>query len=118
MGLAQREIERAGLATVSLSTLPDFTRSVGAPRVAGIPYPMGRPLGRPGDADAQRAILAAALRVLETARRPGEVVRLPFSWPEPLSTARTELAEPTPIGKLVRKRPWLYLRFLKGDIPD
>jgi len=91
---------------------------VGAPRVAGILYPMGRPLGPPGDAEGQRAILAAALRVLETARTPGEVVRLPFTWPEPLASARTHLPEPPPIGKLVGKRPWLYLRFLKGDIPD
>ena len=111
-------MERAGLSTVSLSTLPDFTRSVGAPRVAGIRYPMGRPLGSPGDADGQRAILSAALRVLETARTPGDVVRLPFRWPEPLESVRNELPEPTPIGQLVRKRPWLYLRFLKGDIPD
>lgn len=118
MGLVQREMERAGLATVSLSTLPDFTRSVGAPRVAGILYPMGRPLGLPGDADGQRAILAAALRVLEAASTPGEVVRLPFAWPEPLAKARTGLPEPTPIGRLVRRRPWLYVRFLRGEIPD
>ena len=56
--------------------------------------------------------------MLETARTPGDVVRLPFQWPEPLESVRNELPEPTPIGQLVRKRPWLYLRFLKGDIPD
>ena len=69
MGLVQREMEAAGVATVTLSTLPDFTRSVGAPRVAGIAYPMGMPLGAPGDADGQREVLKAALRVIEEADR-------------------------------------------------
>jgi hypothetical protein len=118
VGLAQREIEAAGIATVTVSTLPDFTRSVGAPRVAGIRYPMGRPFGAAGDAAGQRAVLVAALRLLETAREPGEIAKLPFAWPEPLERARPRLPEPTPIGQHIRKRPWLYLRFLAGDIPD
>ena len=71
MGLVQREMEAAGFSTVSLSTLPDFTRSVGAPRVAGILHPMGQPLGAPGDADGQRAVLGAVLHFLEECRTPG-----------------------------------------------
>ena len=117
MGLAQRAIETAGIATVSLSMIPEFTRSVGAPRVAAIEYPMGRPLGQPGDREGQLAVLRAALRVAETASRPGEVVDLPFQWPEPPSQVRSSPAEPPPIARLVTRRPWLYLKLVAGEIP-
>ena len=118
MGLAQRQIEGAGIATASLSVLPALTASVGAPRVAGIAYPLGVPLGEPGDARGQRAVLEAALRVLETGCTPGEIVQLPFEWPVPLEKARFHAPEPPPIAKLIKKRPWLYLRLLNGDIPE
>ena len=117
MGLAQRAIEAAGIATVSLSMIPAFTRSVGAPRVAAIEYPMGRPLGQPGDREGQTAVLRAALRVVETASGPGEVVNLPFEWPEPPSQVRSSPAEPPPITRLVTRRPWLYLKLVAGEIP-
>ena len=118
MGLAQRAIETAGIATVSLSMIPEFTRSVGASRIAAIEYPMGRPLGQPGDREGQLAVLRAALRVVETASRPGEVVHLPFEWPEPPSRVRSSPPEPPPITRLVTRRPWLYLKLVAGEIPD
>ena len=55
MGLAQRVLEAAGIATVTLSMIPDLTRAVGVPRLVGVSHPMGRPFGRPGDADRLRA---------------------------------------------------------------
>lgn len=88
MGLAARAIEAAGIATLTLSLLLAFTRKVGTPRVAGLVYPFGRPLGQPGDAADQRAVLRAALRALEVIDRPGGAVQLPFEWPEPPARAR------------------------------
>jgi hypothetical protein len=117
VGLAQREIEAAGITTVSLSMIPAFTASVGAPRIAAIEYPMGRPFGQPGDGDGQRAVLRAALRVLETAR-PGEIVHLPFEWPEPPSRVRSAPAEPPPIARLIGRRPWLFMKLLSGLAPS
>ena len=111
-------MEGAGLATVALSTLPDFTRSVGAPRVAGIVYPMGQPLGAPGDADGQREVLKAALRFLEEASTPGEVVRMPFDWPEPLHKVKWKGGSPPPIADHIKRRPWLFPRLVSGDIPQ
>lgn len=35
------------------------------PRALGVPYPLGFPLGRPNDAEGQRAVLRAALALLE-----------------------------------------------------
>jgi hypothetical protein len=110
-------MEAAGITTVTLSTLPDFTRSVGAPRVAGIVYPMGLPLGAPGDSDGQREVLRAALRVLEEARTPGQVVRMPFDWPEPLHKVKWNGGEPPPISGHIKRRPWLFPRLVGGDIP-
>lgn len=62
--------------------IPDFTASVGAPRVAGIEFPFGRPLGLPGDRAGQRAVLRATLEVVSFARAPGTVIQLPFQWPQ------------------------------------
>ena len=118
MGLAQREIEAAGIATVSLSMIPDFTAAPGVPRVAAIAYPFSRPLGDPGDADAQRAVLRSALAVLEEAETPGTLTTLPFVWPEPAKLVRRRpLADPPPIAKLLHAKPWLYLKLVAGEIP-
>jgi hypothetical protein len=117
VGLAAREIEAAGITTVALSMLPDFTASVGAPRVAAIAYPFSQPLGRAGDPDGQRAVLRAALAVAERAARPGAALRLPFEWPADVR-ARQHPHTPPPIVTLLKRKPWLLLKFRSGDIPD
>jgi D-proline reductase (dithiol) PrdB len=114
----QREIEAAGISTVSLSMIPEFTRSVGAPRIAAISYPMAHPLGAPGDREGQMAVLRATLGTLEGAREPGEVIELPFQWPERPGQVHTDPEEPPPIAKLLARRPWLVAKFLSGDIPE
>lgn len=112
-------MEQAGFSTVTLSPVPDLTAAVGAPRVAAIEYPLGRTFGMPGDAAGQTAVLRAALRVLETAQRPGAVVHLPFEWPESVKQARAamEPAEPPPIVRLLKRKPWLLPRLLNLDPP-
>jgi len=117
VGLVQRVIEAAGIATVTLSPIPDLTAAVGVPRVAGIAYPPGRMLGRPGDTDGQTEVLRAALRVAETAQEPGTVVDLPFAWPDPPARVRTGPAEPPPIVTLLKRRPWLLPHLLDRDPP-
>jgi len=77
VGLVQREIEAAGIATVTLSNIPDLTAAVGVPRVAAIEYPQGQLFGSPGDTDGQAAVLRAALSLVNELDRPG-VVDLPF----------------------------------------
>jgi hypothetical protein len=98
--------------------IPEFTASVGAPRVAGIDYPFGRPLGLPGDRAGQRAVLQAALEVLVVARTPGTVLQLPFQWPQTTRDARAEPPVPPPIVQLLKRKPWLALRLLAHDIPE
>ncbi len=118
MGLVQRVLEAAGIPTVSLSMIPAFTRAVGVPRLAGVAHPMSRPMGRPGDAAGQRAVLAATLDVLATARTPDTYVELPFTWPESPAQARKGADVQPPIAQLLARKPWLLPRLYAGDIPE
>jgi hypothetical protein len=89
------------------------------PRLAGISYPMGRPLGRPHDADGQRAVLRATLDLLSTARAPDTYVELPFVWPESPAQARNASNDlpPPPIVELLMRKPWLVANLLTSRIP-
>lgn len=93
----------AGISTVVLTPTPEFHRVVGIPRSAAIEYPYGRPVGQVGDSNGQRAVLLAALSVLETARTPGEIQHLPFEWPESPRDAKWHPPEMSPLIKLYRE---------------
>lgn len=119
MGLAQRILEAAGIATVTLSMIPDLTRAVGVPRLVGVSHPMGRPFGRPGDADRQRAVLRAMLELLASAPGPGSEIELPFDWHETPAQARNASKDvpPSPIAELMLRKPWLMPNLYGGRIP-
>jgi hypothetical protein len=114
----QREIEAAGVSTISLSNIPELTASTGAPRVAGIEYPFGRTVGMPGDADGQRAVVRAALHALAQIQDPGGRVDLPFTWPEPPEQASTVLDELPPIFQYLRTHISQVRNFINRDIPE
>ena len=100
--------------------IPDLTRAVGVPRLAGISYPMSRPLGNPHDADGQRAVLRAMLEVLTKATEPDTYVELPFVWPESPAQARNASRDlpPPPIVELLGRKPWLLANLYTGRIPN
>ena len=99
--------------------MPELTRAVGVPRLAGISYPPGRPLGQPHDADGQRAVLRATLALLADATGPDHYVELPFQWPESVAEARNASKDvpPSPIAALLLKQPWLVPRLYTGALP-
>lgn len=105
---------------MTLSWIPDLTRAVGVPRLAGISYPSGRSLGAPGDAEGQRAVLRATLALLESAKGPDTYVELPFEWPESPLRARAASKDvpPPPIVELLKRKPWLLPNLYTGRIPD
>ena len=80
VGLIAREIERRGIATVSLSSAYSITRAAFAPRAVYLDFPLGRTAGKAGDVAMQRHILRAALARLRDAEAPGEIVQLPYRW--------------------------------------
>jgi hypothetical protein len=100
VGLVARFLEEAGFSTVTLTNTPEFHRQVGMPRVAGIEYPYGRPVGEVNDQDGQKAVLMETLRFMEGAESPGEIKNLPFTWPEEPKDTQWHPPEISPIVKL------------------
>ena len=66
MCLIAGELERRGIATTSVTALPEVTRKVGIPRALEVAYQLGYPLGRPNDPALQTRILAAAFALLDS----------------------------------------------------
>jgi D-proline reductase (dithiol) PrdB len=103
VGLVARVLEEAGISTVIVNMMPAYQPSVGAPRIAAVSHPFGRPFGDVGDAQTQRAVLRAAVSLLETAHTPGETVHLPFQWPQDPKATKWEPDEPSPIVAMMLK---------------
>ena len=112
----QRELEAAGFTTICLTPVPDLTASVSVPRIAAIEYPLGRTLGQPGDAAGQMAVLEATLQALESIQTPGEVVHLPFEWPEAPKDVRNHPPEDPPIARYLVRNPWFLPKLLARKV--
>jgi len=80
VGLIQREIERAGITTIGISLVREYTEKVKPPRTVFLRWPFGHPLGEPGNRAQQRAVLFEAFRALYQIRHPGTIIDLPFRW--------------------------------------
>lgn len=64
VSLVQWELERRGIATVSLSVMPDVTRKLAPPRALVVDASLGAPLGPAGDAARHLAVLRQMLALL------------------------------------------------------
>jgi len=66
------------MATVSvfIEAFVHYAEAMHLPRTLVTPHPMGRPLGPPGAANRQLEVIAAALRLVDTATDPGTLVRI------------------------------------------
>jgi len=123
VGLVQREIEKAGLSTVTLSNIPDLTASLSVPRIAAIEFPFGRTLGNPGEIDVQREVLLGALQVVGSRSsvnrtEPGGIVHLPFEWPEPARETKMDAPVPPPIAGYLKRHPWHLPNLVNRKIPE
>ena len=58
-------LEERGLATTVIGLVRPHMEATLGPRGLFVPFPLGRPLGEPGDAGFQRRVLLQALRLLE-----------------------------------------------------
>lgn len=64
VGLIQRQVEYAGITTVSISLLREITEKIRPPRALFVPFPLGYPLGEPDNAELQTCIIRAAFALL------------------------------------------------------
>lgn len=64
VGLIQRAIEYAGIATVSISLLREITEKIQPPRALYVPFSLGYPLGEPNNTDLQTRVIQAAFALL------------------------------------------------------
>jgi hypothetical protein len=63
--LVAAELERQGISTVAIQLLREVAERVRPPRALFVPFRHGYPLDAPGEPARQRAVLEAALRMLE-----------------------------------------------------
>lgn len=80
MGLIAREIERAGIPTLCMSSAWDVTFSVRPPRAVFVNFPLNHETGKANEPALQRAIVLDALRAFETLWQPGQILTLPYVW--------------------------------------
>ncbi len=81
VGLAAAELERQGISTVAIQLLREIAERVRPPRALFVPFRHGYPLDAPGEPERQRAVLEAALSILED-RNLEPPVLLDFPVPE------------------------------------
>lgn len=65
MGVVSRYLEEEGIPTTQISLVREHTEAIRPPRALWVPFMLGRPLGAPNDPSFQRAVLGAALQLLE-----------------------------------------------------
>ena len=78
-------LEAAGIATVTIVPIRNVAERIRPPRALAVEFPLGLPLGKPGDADFQHRVLDAAFALLE---RPAGPVLVDF--PEAIKSADSE----------------------------
>ncbi len=65
MGGLAHYFEEQGVPTTQISLIREHTEFIQPPRALWVPFELGRPLGVPNDADFQKKVLIAALKLLE-----------------------------------------------------
>jgi D-proline reductase (dithiol) PrdB len=74
VALTARYLEAAGVPTVVVGSARDIVEEIGVPRFLFVDFPLGYPMGRPGQLEQQRHISAQALDLLEGAWAPRTTV--------------------------------------------
>ena len=85
-------IESRGIATVTLGLVRPHLEKTRPPRALFVPFPLGRPLGEPGDATFQTRVLRQALALFD--RRDGPVILEDFADDAPSQTPRADWSPP------------------------
>lgn len=85
-------IESQGIATVALGLVRPHLEKTRPPRALFVPFPLGRPLGEPGDAAFQSRVLRQALALLD--RQDGPVILEDFADDAPSQNPTADWSPP------------------------
>jgi hypothetical protein len=100
-----RAIEAIGISTVMVTMSPYLAQAVGTPRIVGVEFPFGHPLGHAGDREEQLRVIRDALRAMVEMKEPNSLVDLPYVWPEFEYWIKAwHPPEPAPITKFLREQ--------------
>jgi D-proline reductase (dithiol) PrdB len=80
VGLIQRVIEDAGIATISISLNRTITLKVKPPRAIYPGFRLGHPMGRPNDIELQYRVIKDALQKLYTIKEPGTLLGIDYRY--------------------------------------
>jgi hypothetical protein len=61
-------------------------------------------------------VLRGTLKALEEIQTPGEIIHLPFEWPETAEAGHPE--SPPPIVGYLKKHPFQVMKLIRRQIPD
>lgn len=73
-------MQETGISTVCLVLRREVAENVLPPRALFVPFPIGAPLGPPGEVEAQRGVLHEMLDILQRATEPGTIIDSPRQW--------------------------------------
>jgi D-proline reductase (dithiol) PrdB len=80
VAVVAREVEAAGIATVSLSSSLEVTEKAAPPRALFLRFPFGHALGEPGNRNQQLAVLYRAFSLLFEAETPATIRDAGLQW--------------------------------------
>jgi len=84
VGLLQRIFDDHGLATVSITQVPEITALVKPSLAAFVAHPFGLTLGAVADKNTQRAVIRRCLAESTQEHPAGTILDLGFRWPDDL----------------------------------
>lgn len=80
MGLIQKAVEKAGIATISITHLPELTEKVDPPRALHLKFPLGRSFGAANRSDLQRKIVLDMLNSIVDMDETEKIRKLSYRW--------------------------------------
>lgn len=80
MGLIQKAVEKTGIATISITHLPELTEKVEPPRALLLKFPLGRSFGAANRSDLQRKIVLDMLNGIVDMDETEKIRKLPYRW--------------------------------------
>ena len=78
--MIQRQIEEAGIPTISIGNAIDRMNLIKPPRALLVKFARGSMFGEPGNVGRQRRIILDALIALKTMTVPGTIKEIPYRW--------------------------------------